>query len=140
MGVIDGRTVDRTNRQSVDRTTLHRIWRSILIGIALVVATTCYFVPALLVAIGVGLLLLVCARLVYRGRDRYIPNLYARDVTMYDDDYRAFISGTLADLRQRTIRRPHAVVGSVATGATIRPRMLTNCSSIWASGSAGRRG
>jgi hypothetical protein len=74
-----------------------------LIGIVLVAATACYFVPVLLVAIGVLLVGLACARLVYRGRDRYIPNLYARDVTVYDDDYRAFISGTLADLRQRTI-------------------------------------
>jgi Macrocin-O-methyltransferase (TylF) len=103
MSVIAKRTVDRTNRQSVDRTTLHRVWKAVLIGVALVVATACYFVPVILVAIGVLLLLLVCARVVYRGRDRYIPNLYARDITVYDDAYRAFISGTLSDLRRCTI-------------------------------------
>ncbi len=103
MGAIARRTVERTNRQSADRTTLHRTWKAILLGIALAVATACYFVPTLLVAIGVCVLLLGCARLVYRGRDRYIPNLYARDITVYDDDYRAFISGTLADLRRRKI-------------------------------------
>jgi Macrocin-O-methyltransferase (TylF) len=100
MGVIDGRTVDRMTMQSVDRTNLHRIWKAVLIGIALVVATACYFVPVLLVGIGVLLLLLVCARVVYRGRDRYIPNLYARDIAVYDDAYRAFISGMLSDLRR----------------------------------------
>ncbi|MGA7053815.1 MAG: class I SAM-dependent methyltransferase, partial [Mycobacterium sp.] len=98
MGVIEGRTVDRTNR-TVDRTNLHRLWKAILIGVALVVATACYFVPVLLVAIGLLLVLLLCARLVYQGRDRYIPNLYARDTTVYDDAYRAFIGRTLSDLR-----------------------------------------
>ena len=39
MGVVDSRTVDRTN-QTVDRTTLHRIWKAILVGVALGVATT----------------------------------------------------------------------------------------------------
>lgn len=103
MGVIAKRTVDRTNRPSVDRTTLHRVWRAILVGIVLVVAVACYFAPVLLVAIGVLLALLLCARFIYRGRDRYIPNLYARDITVYDDAYRAFITGTLAELRQRRI-------------------------------------
>jgi hypothetical protein len=84
----------------VDRTNLHRVWKAILIGIALVVAAACYFMPVLLVAIGLLLVLLVCARLIYRGRDRYIPNLYARDITVYDDAYRAFIGRTLSDLRQ----------------------------------------
>ncbi len=41
LGVIDTRTVDRTN--------LHRLWKAILVGIALVVAAACYFVPVLLV-------------------------------------------------------------------------------------------
>ncbi|MGV0714055.1 class I SAM-dependent methyltransferase [Mycolicibacterium sp. XJ662] len=69
----------------------------------LVVAAACYFVPALLVAIGALLVFLGLARLVYRGRDRYIPNLYARDTRVYDDDYRAFITGGLTELRQRRI-------------------------------------
>jgi hypothetical protein len=96
MVVIDTRTVDRTN--------LDRVWKAILAGIAFVVAAACYFVPALLVAIGLLLLLLLCARLVYQGRDRFIPNLYARDIRVYDDAYRAFISRTLTDLRQRKIQ------------------------------------
>ena len=88
----------------MDRTNLHRVWKAILIGIALAVATACYFVPVLLVAIGLLLLLLLCARLVYRDRDRYIPNLYARDIRVYDDAYRSFIGRTLANMRRCRIR------------------------------------
>jgi hypothetical protein len=84
--------------------TLHRVWKAILIGATLVVATACYFVPVLLVTIGLFLLALLCARLVYRGGDRYIPNLYARDVRVYDDAYRSFIDRTLSDLRRCRIR------------------------------------
>jgi Macrocin-O-methyltransferase (TylF) len=87
----------------VDRTNLHRLWRAILTGIALVVATACYFAPVLLVAIGLLLAVLLCARLGYPGRDRYIPNLYARDLRVYDDEYRSFIGRTLSDLRGRRI-------------------------------------
>ncbi|GFG73608.1 hypothetical protein MBOT_09730 [Mycobacterium botniense] len=87
----------------MDRTNLHRIWKAILIGIILVVAMACYFVPVLLVTIGLLLLLLLCARFAYQGRDRYIPNLYARDIRVYDDDYRTFIVRTLSDLRKRRI-------------------------------------
>jgi hypothetical protein len=87
----------------VDRTNLHRLWRAILTGIALVVATACYFAPVLLVAIGLLLAVLLCARLGYRSRDRYIPNLYARDLRVYDDEYRSFIGRTLSDLRGRRI-------------------------------------
>jgi hypothetical protein len=96
MGVVDRPTVDRTH--------LHRVWKAVLIGIALVVATACYFVPVLFVAIGLILLLLLIARFAYRDRDRYIPNLYARDVRVYDDAYRAFIGRTLSDLRRCRIR------------------------------------
>ncbi|MGA9492292.1 MAG: class I SAM-dependent methyltransferase, partial [Mycobacterium sp.] len=84
----------------MDRTTLHRIWKAILAGIALVVATACYFLPVLLVGLGALLGLLFCARLVYQGRDRYLPNLYARDIRVYDDAYRSFIGRTLSDLRR----------------------------------------
>lgn len=102
MGVVDSSTVD--NPAAVDRTTLHRIWKAVLIGIALVVAAACYFAPIVLVAPGLLLLLLLCARLVYRVRDRYIPNLYARDIRVYDNAYRAFISRTLLDLRRCRIK------------------------------------
>ena len=100
MGVVAG-VVDRP---TVDRTHLHRIWKAVLIGIALAVATASYLAPVLLVAIGLLLLLLLCARLVYQDRDRYIPNLYARDIRVYDDAYRAFIGRTLSDLRRCRIR------------------------------------
>src|SRR5579875_3187084 len=96
MGVVDRRTVDRTN--------LHRVWKAILVGGALIVAAACYFVPALAVAIGVVLLVVLCARFFYRDRDRYIPNLYARDTKAYDDAYRAFIARTISDLRRCRIR------------------------------------
>ena len=95
MVVIDRRTVDRTN--------LHRFWKAILIGVALIVAAACYFAPVLLIAIGILLLLLLCGRAIYWGRGRYIPNLYARDITVYDDAYRTFIGRTLSELRQRKI-------------------------------------
>jgi hypothetical protein len=85
---------------AVDRTSLHLIWKAILIGIALLVATACYFAPVLLVALGVLQVFLLFARVVYRGRGRYIPNLYARDIRVYDDAYRSFIGRTLADLRR----------------------------------------
>jgi Macrocin-O-methyltransferase (TylF) len=101
VGIVVSPTVDSP---SVDRTNLHRMWKAILIGIALVVATACYFVPVLVVALGVLLLLLLCARLVYQGRDHFIPNLYARDIRVYDDAYRAFIRRTLADMRRCRIR------------------------------------
>jgi hypothetical protein len=100
VGVVAG-VVDRP---TVDRTRLQRVWKAVLIGIALVVATASYLAPVLLVAIGLLLLLLLCARLVYQDRDRYIPNLYARDIRVYDDAYRAFIGRTLSELRQCRIR------------------------------------
>ena len=70
--------------------------------IALGIATACCFAPVLLIAIGVLLFALLCARLVYRDRDRdrYIPNLYARDIKIYDDEYQAFISRSLIELRE----------------------------------------
>lgn len=92
MVAIDTRTVDRTG--------LHRIWKAILIGIACIVFAACYFRPVLLIGVALILLSLVCARVVYKGRDRYIPNLYARDIEVYDDAYRSFIGRTLAELRQ----------------------------------------
>ncbi|MGB3483278.1 MAG: class I SAM-dependent methyltransferase [Mycobacterium sp.] len=96
MVVTDTRTVDRTN--------LHRLWKAILLGAAFAVAVACYLAPILLVVIGVVLVVLLVGRLGYRGRDRFIPNLYARDIGVYDDKYRAFISRTISDLRQRKIR------------------------------------
>ncbi len=96
MTTVDKRPVDHTN--------LHRTWRVILIGIGLVVATACYFFPLLLIAIGLLLVLFLFARLVYRDRDRYIPNLYARDTKVYDDAYQEFIRQSLSDLRGRKIR------------------------------------
>ncbi|PRC61262.1 methyltransferase, partial [Mycobacterium sp. ITM-2017-0098] len=81
-----------------DRTTLHRVWRVILALLASAVAVACFFAPVLLVVIGVLLLLLVCARFVYRRRDRYIPNLYSRDIAVYEDDYQAFVRRTMSDL------------------------------------------
>jgi hypothetical protein len=99
--VVDSPTVVS---HAVDRTNLHLIWKAILIGIALAVATACYFAPVLLVALGALLALLLFARLVYRGRGRYIPNLYARDIRVYDDAYCSFIGRTMADLRRCRIR------------------------------------
>ena len=101
MRVVDSPTVDSP---AVDRTNLHLIWKAILIGLVLVGAIVCYFLPVLIVALGVLLLFFLCARLVYQGRGRYIPNLYARDIRVYDDAYRSFIGRTLSDLRRCKIR------------------------------------
>jgi hypothetical protein len=100
------RVVERPTMDSaaVDRTTLHRVWRAILIGIALVVATAGFFAPVIFLALSALILLLTCTRLVYRGGNYYIPNLYARDIRVYDDDYRSFIRRTLSDLRRCKIR------------------------------------
>lgn len=97
MTTVDQRPVDRRN--------LHRTWRVILIGIGIIVATACYFVPLLLVVIGLLFVLLLCGRLIYRDRDRYIPNMYARDTNVYDDAYRGFIRRSLSDLRRCKIPR-----------------------------------
>lgn len=88
------------DRRAVERTTVHRIWRALLVVIALAVAVACYFWPVLALAIGAFLVLFLIARLVYRGGDRFIPHLYARDITRYDDSYREFIVKSLAELRQ----------------------------------------
>lgn len=95
MGVIE-----RIDRRTVDRTTVHRIWRAVLIVIALGIATAGYFVPVLFAVIGILLLLLLCARFIYRDRGRYIPHLYARDIRIYDEPYQAFIARTLTGLRR----------------------------------------
>ncbi|WP_431230971.1 class I SAM-dependent methyltransferase [Mycolicibacterium psychrotolerans] len=102
MGVADSGTVGRTN-QTVDRTNIHRIWRAVLAAIALGVAVACYCAPVLLIVIGVLLVGLLCARLVYRDRGRFIPNLYARDIRLYDEAYQAFITQSLTELRGHRI-------------------------------------
>ena len=88
------------DRRAVDRTNIHRLWRAVLICCALAVATACLLRPVLLIPIGLLLLVFVCGRLLYPGRDRYIPNLYARDIRVYDAPYRAFIGRTLSELRR----------------------------------------
>ena len=101
MRVVDSPSVDSP---AVDRTNLHLIWKAILISLALVGAGVCYFLPVVIVALGVLLLFFLCARAVYQGRGRYIPNLYAQDIRVYDDAYRSFIGRTLSDLRRCKIR------------------------------------
>jgi Methyltransferase domain len=96
--------VGAVDKPAVDRTNVHRLWKAFLIGIALIVATACFVRPVLLLVIGTVLVLLLCARLFYKGRDCYIPNLYARDIRAYDNEYRKFIGCTLADLRRCRIR------------------------------------
>lgn len=100
MDVVDRRSADRTGGRAVDRTTLHRVWRSILALTGLAVAAACFFALILLGVIAAAFTLLLCARWIYRGRDRYIPNLYSRDIGAYDDGYQAFIRRSLAELRR----------------------------------------
>ncbi|SRX82241.1 hypothetical protein [Acidiphilium multivorum AIU301] [Mycolicibacterium parafortuitum] len=59
--------------------------------------------PMTLVVVGVAAVLLVCGRMVYRGRDRFIPNLYSRDISVYEAAYRTFIADSLTSLRDRKI-------------------------------------
>lgn len=111
MGALDASSTRKSGDESevviaprtADRTNLHRLWRAILIVIALVGVITGYFVPPVLVAVGLLVFLLLCARAVYQGRDRYIPNLYARDIRVYDDAYRGFILDALKELRRSKI-------------------------------------
>jgi len=94
--VVDSRTADRTS--------LHRVWKAILICAGVLVAVACYLRPVLWIGIGLIILAIVIGRIFYPGRNRYIPNLYARDTRVYDDDYRRFIFRTMSDLRQRKTR------------------------------------
>lgn len=81
MGIVDRRTMVPTKlHRAPDRTGIHRLWKAVLVAGALLLAAACYFWPALAIAIGaILLLLLLGARIPGRDRDRYIPNLYARD-------------------------------------------------------------
>ena len=88
------------DRRAVERSTVHRIWRALLAIAAVGIAVACYFWPVVGIVIGVLLLLLVIARLVYRGRNRFVPHLYARDITTYDNEYRDFITDTISELRK----------------------------------------
>jgi hypothetical protein len=76
----------------------------VLTGTALVAATACVFKPVLARVIALLSLLLFFSRLFYRAGNRYIPHLYARDISRYEDAYREFIGRTLSDLRRCRIR------------------------------------
>ncbi|MCK0173992.1 class I SAM-dependent methyltransferase [Mycolicibacterium sp. F2034L] len=88
------------DRQTVDHTDLHRLWKAIAIGIGLAVVV---MAPALMAAVGILAVVLLCGRMLYRGGDRFIPNLYARDTRSYDKAYGAFIRQSLASLRTKKI-------------------------------------
>ena len=106
MGTLDRRTADRTSvhrTRAGDRTGVHRLWKAVLVGIAAIVAIACYFWPILLIPLGLILVSLACARFAYRDRGRYIPNLYAKDITVYDDAYREFIGRSFENLRRRKV-------------------------------------
>jgi hypothetical protein len=75
----------------------------ILAGIVLLAAMACFFVPPLLIGVGVLLVVRVGARLLYGRRERFIPNLYARDIAVYDGEYQAFIRNSMSDLRGQKI-------------------------------------
>lgn len=100
MDAVNNRSVGRTDGRAVDRTTLHTVWKAILVVIVLGFAVVCYFAPIVPAVLAAWLAVLLCARWLYRGRDRYIPNLYSRDISGYEADYQAFIRQSLADLRQ----------------------------------------
>jgi hypothetical protein len=82
-----------------DRTTIHRIWRGVLGAIAAAIVVACWFVPILLAVIGGLILVVALGRLVYRGRGRYVPTMYSKDIREYDEDYQAFIQRSLSELR-----------------------------------------
>lgn len=90
-------------RPAVERSTVHRIWRALLVVAVLAIAVACYVWPVVAIVIGVLLVVFLIARLLYRGHDRYVPHLYARDITSYDNEYRDFIRTTIAELRKHKI-------------------------------------
>ena len=90
-------------RRAVERSTVHRIWRALLVVAVLAIAVACYVWPVVAIVIGVLLVVFLIARILYRGHDRYVPHLYARDITSYDNEYRDFIRATIAELRKHKI-------------------------------------
>lgn len=72
-----------TDRQAVDQTSLHRVWKAILIGYAIIAIAACLLVPILSTAVGLFLLLILCGRAFYTGRNLYIHNFHSRDITVY---------------------------------------------------------
>jgi hypothetical protein len=80
------------------------VGKAISVVLALIVVAACFVRPVLVVGIGLLVVVIAVGRLVYPWRDRFIPNLYARDIAVYADTYRAFICRTLADLRQCRIK------------------------------------
>ncbi len=92
MSTVNGRMVERTN--------IHRLWKAVLTGAAVVVTRACFRKPILALVPASLSLLLLFARLIYRSGDRYIPHLYAKDISLYDHAYREFIGQTLTELRR----------------------------------------
>ncbi|MGV0850699.1 class I SAM-dependent methyltransferase [Mycolicibacterium phlei] len=86
-----------------DRTTIHWIWRGVLLAIAVAIAVACYLVPVLLVVIAALVVVIALGRLIYRGRDRYVPTMYSKDLREYDEEYRTFVQRSLAQLRNLRI-------------------------------------
>jgi len=99
VSVVDNGTVDRTYR-TLDRTNIHQLWRAVLVCSTLGIAVACYFAPVLLIVLAAALVVLLCGRLLYRGRDQYIPYLYARDIRQYGANYQSFIKRTLTEIRR----------------------------------------
>ncbi|MCV7223758.1 class I SAM-dependent methyltransferase [Mycolicibacterium elephantis] len=95
---------EASDRLITDRTTIHRIWKAVLAGIAIALAVACYFLPILLAVIGILILSVLIGRLLYRARGRYVPTQYSKDIGEYDPEYRTFIEDSLSELRRRRIR------------------------------------
>ncbi|WP_431236972.1 class I SAM-dependent methyltransferase [Mycolicibacterium aichiense] len=105
---------------AADNMTLHRIWQTLLIVVALAVATAGYFAPVIFIVIAAFVLIVLIGRLLYQGRDRYIPNLYSRDIRIYDDAYQEFIVDSLRKMRQCRIPG-HTLVWEAGRLATAAP-------------------
>ncbi|GAY14819.1 hypothetical protein MSZK_15450 [Mycobacterium sp. shizuoka-1] len=86
----------------------------------LAAAVACFYSPLVLIAVGALVVMLLIARLMYRGRDRFIPNLYAKDVRLYDEAYRDFIADTLTEIRRCKIPG-HPLLWEAARLATPTP-------------------
>lgn len=98
--MIDRRAATGASTRPADRTTVHRLWKAVVLCVVLIVAIACFQQPFLLLALGLLLLLFLIARMVYPGKDRHIPHLYARDIRVYEEPYRKFIQRSLSDLRR----------------------------------------
>ncbi len=91
------------SEMSVDSTTMHKVWRVLLFLGIVAGLTALYFSFALLIATVSLFFISHVLRMIFYDKDRYIPNLYMRDIRVYDETYQNFIRRTMDELRESRI-------------------------------------